>query len=79
MAKRKVAMVAPPPAKKVSPPAKPAAAKAVVLSLEEILSMAGIDRPYTVISHQGNVWQVQFLGDQEPKTVKFENGKWIIK
>jgi hypothetical protein len=71
--RKKVAMVAP-------PPAKPAAAKpAAVRSLEEILSQLGNDRPYFVISQSGQSWKIHFVGDHAAKTVKFEDSKWLIK
>lgn len=64
---KKVAMVAPPPSKFVD------------MTIEEILSWFGNDRPYHVLDHQGNSWKVHFEGDTEPKMINFVNGKWVIK
>jgi hypothetical protein len=68
MSKKKIAMVAP-------IPAKPAAAD----HLEDILASLGNDRPYIVISQHGLSWIVHFEGDYDHSTIKLEAGKWVIK
>ena len=67
MAKRKTAMVAPPPAKLLP-----------TFTLEEILKLAGNDRAYTVIMSHGHIWKVHFEGDYKPSLVSMEKGKPVI-
>jgi hypothetical protein len=66
---KKVAMVAPPPAKPE-------------LFTEERLANAltvlGNKRPYTFIRSHGNSWKVHFLGDTLPTVIKLVNGKPVI-
>jgi hypothetical protein len=66
LAKRKTAMVAPPPA------------KLETLTLEEVLQLAGNTRAYTVICVHGNTWRVHFEGDYARSTVKIVSGKAVI-
>jgi hypothetical protein len=67
MAKRKVAMVAP-------PPAKPEASK----SLEEILASLGNDRPYILIATKVDHFIVHFIGDKKLSMIMQLKGKWVI-
>jgi hypothetical protein len=68
MAKRKTAMVAPPPAK-----------PAHQLTLEAALYLAGNNRAYTVISPIGsNSWIVHFEGDIKSSMIMQVKGRWVI-
>ncbi len=67
---KKTAMVQTPPAK---PPAEPPAEPR---RLQDILAGLGNDRPYFIISHHGDTWEVFFQGDEKPRTISLKNGKW---
>lgn len=78
---KKVAMVAPVPAKpsRVPPPSKPADQLELPITIEGILYSLGNTHAYTVISQKGNSFLVHFEGYYDHSTIKLEGGKWVIK
>jgi hypothetical protein len=66
-AKKKVAMVQPPPAR----PAKKA-------DLVDVLQQLGNDRPYVLVVTGVDHWIVHFIGDYKPSGIMLVDGKWKI-
>jgi hypothetical protein len=76
----KIAMVQPKPRVPSGTPRVPSGkpAKPDQMKLIKILELIGNDRAYTVLSHIGKTWVIQFKGDAGPTTITINGDKFTV-
>jgi hypothetical protein len=74
MAKRRTSMVQPKP----GPVFEQTEMKGADVALEFVLEQLCVDRPYTILSRQGDTWRVHFYGDAAPSAVSWKGQKPVI-